>query len=108
MQRLQHHHLPQIASKTVNQSSSPYSQVDPVAQLLQANRSDNTGAAGAVAANAEVEKLKEKLKVLFLVILNSTSTYHCFLVFELDRTLKEAEQDGDRKLRVMRQVNSWR
>ena len=74
-------------------------------QLLQDNRSDNTGAAGAVAANAEVEKLKEKLKVLFLVILNSTSTYHCFLVFGLDGTLKEAEQDGDRKLRVMRQVS---
>ena len=74
-------------------------------QLLQDNRSDNTGAAGAVAANAEVEKLKEKLKVLFLVILNSTSTHHCFLVFELDGTLKEAEQDGDRKLRVMRQVS---
>jgi hypothetical protein len=60
LQRLQHHHLPQIASKTVNQSSSPYSQVDPVVQLLQDNRSDNTGAAGAVAANAEVEKLKER------------------------------------------------
>ena len=37
--------------------------VDPVAQLLQANRSDDAAGGVASAASAEVEKLKEKLKV---------------------------------------------
>ncbi len=37
--------------------------VDPIAQLLQANRSDEASGGMASAASAEVEKLKEKLKV---------------------------------------------
>lgn len=43
--------------------TSPPPQVDPVAQLLQANRSNGEAASDGAAQSAEVEKLKEKLKV---------------------------------------------
>jgi hypothetical protein len=47
-------------------SRSLLHQVDPVAMLLQANRSGDAAGDGGAAASAEVEKLKEKVKVIFL------------------------------------------
>jgi len=61
-----HEHIDFISS---NYSRCSHAQVDPVAQLLQANRSGDATGEGGAAASAEVEKLKEKLKVFLLFMM---------------------------------------